>query len=58
MSKLVTYLGIAFALFVTISMIRLFDYNIDTSGTFFAVAMVVLPLSATAALIIHHLQNK
>lgn len=58
MSKLFSILGIIFALFVSINMAILFKYNVENSGTLFAVFMLILPMSATAALIIHYLNNK
>ncbi len=58
MSKFFSILGIIFAAFVSVNMMYLFKYNVETSGALFAVFITVLPISATAALIIHYLNNK
>jgi len=58
MSKLFSILGIIFAGFVSVNMVYLFKYNVETSGALFAVFIAILPISATAALIIHYLDNK
>ena len=58
MSKLFSILGIIFAGFVSVNMIYLFKYNVETSGTLFAVFIAILPIAATAALVIHYLDNK
>ena len=58
MSKLFSILGIIFAGFVSVNMIYLFKYNVETSGALFAVFIMVLAISTTAALIIHYLDNK
>jgi len=58
MSKFFSILGIIFAGFVSVNMIYLFKYNVETSGALFAVFIMVLAISTTAALIIHYLDNK
>lgn len=58
MSKFFSILGIIFAGFVSVNMISLFKYNVENSGVLFAVFITILPISATAALIIHYLDNK
>ena len=58
MSKFFSILGIIFAGFVSVNMMYLFKYNVENSGVLFAVFITILPISATAALIIHYLDNK
>jgi hypothetical protein len=58
MSNFISILGIIFGAFVSANMIYLFKYNVETSGALFAVFIAVIPISATAGLIIHYLNNR
>jgi hypothetical protein len=57
MGKILSVLGTLFALFVTISMVSLFDYNTESVGILFAVAMVALGLFTTVLSVVHFYKN-
>jgi uncharacterized membrane protein len=57
MEKFLSVIGTLFALFVTVSMVSLFDYNTESVGLLFAIAMVSLGFVTTVMLVVHYYLN-
>lgn len=56
--KIFYYGGIVFSFVVMVAMIKLFRYNQETTGTWFAIAMAVLGIATFVLTIYHTIINK
>lgn len=58
MKDVLNWLGIAFCLFLTGSMIKLWKYNVESNGWLFAFAMVLGTSVTTILLVYHYFKNR
>lgn len=56
--KIFYYGGIVFSFVVMVAMIKLFRYNQETTGTWFALAMALLGTATFVLTVIHTIKNK
>lgn len=57
MEKILSILGIAFALFVTVAMADLFRYNSENVGVVFAIFMLLIGIGAFVGSVFHFYLN-
>lgn len=56
--KIFYYGGVVFAFVVMVAMIKLFRYNAETTGTWFAISMAVLGVGTFVGSVYHMVINK
>jgi hypothetical protein len=57
-TKIFYYAGIVFSFIVMVAMIKLFKYNQESTGLWFAIAMAALGIATFVVTVVHTIINK